>query len=97
MRACTAKTIIEHPNGQKYLIQIHQAVHNPTAEDTLICEYQLSEAGCNIDSKPSHHTFPNGTKGTQSFKIPGVDAIFPLNIESCLMTLDHRLPTLEEY
>ena len=96
LRACTARTIIEHPNGEKYLLQIHQAVHNPTSEDTLICEYQLSEAGCQIDSKPTHHTFPNGSKGTQSFKLPNKDIIFPLKVESCLLTLDHRKPTLEE-
>ena len=67
---CTADTILEHPHHGKLLIRIHKAVHNPSAQDTLLLEYQLSEKGCMIDSKPPHHQYPNGTFGTQSFPYP---------------------------
>ena len=32
----------------------------PSAEDTLLSEFQLAEAGCKVDSKPTTHTYPNG-------------------------------------
>ena len=96
LRICTAETILEHPSGNKYLVRIHQAVHNPSSKDSLLSEYQLSEAGCQIDSKPVNHCFPDGTMGTQSFKLPGVEDVFKLDIDSCLVTLPHREPTLEE-
>ena len=96
LRICTAETILEHPSGNKYLIRIHQAVHNPSSKDSLLSEYQQSEAGCQIDSKPVNHCFPDGTMGTQPFKLPGVEDVFKLDIDSCLVTLPHREPTLEE-
>ena len=96
LRICSAETILEHPSGNKYLLRIHQAVYNPSANDSLLSEYQLSEAGCQIDSKPMTHQFPNGEKGTQSFKLPEIEDIFIFDISSCLATLIHRVPTLEE-
>ena len=62
----------------------------------MLSEYQLSEAGCKVDSKPIFHTFPNGGKGTQSLILPKRDEIFKHNIDSCLVTYPHRLPTPEE-
>ena len=96
LRICTAETILEHPQEGKFLLRIHEAVHNPSAEDTLLSEFQLAEAGCKVDSKPTTHTYPNGSKGTQSFKLPKGDTLWHLNIDLCLITLPHRLPTPEE-
>ena len=39
LRICTAETIIEHPQDGKFLLRIHEAVHNPSAEDTLLSEF----------------------------------------------------------
>ena len=72
------------------------AVHNPNAQNTLLSEYQLSEYGCLIDTKPTHHKYPNGQFGTQSFKLPTGDHLWKLDIDNCLMTLPHRAPDLEE-
>ena len=55
LKLCTAVTIIEHPSGEKFLLRIHQAVHNPDACDTLLSEYQLNQGGCRIDSKSKSH------------------------------------------
>ena len=96
LRLCTAETILEHPSGSKHLIRIHQAVFNPTATSTLLSEYQLNEHGCKIDTKPKHHTYSNGEKGTQSFTLPEDGKPWRFDIDSCLMTRPHRLPTWEE-
>ena len=96
LRLCTADTILEHPTHGLILIRIHQAVHNPTARNTLLSEYQLSESGCLIDTKPTHHRYPNGSYGTQCFKHPKVSHTWKFDIDACLMTLPHRAPTLEE-
>ena len=96
LRICTAQTIIEHPEAGRFLIRVHQAVHNPDAEDSLMSEYQLSEAGCKVDSKPTFHKYPNGEKGSQSLLLPNREEIFRLNIDACLMTYPHRLPTSKD-
>ena len=96
LRICTAQIVIEHPEAGRFLISIHQAVHNPDAHDTLLSEYQLSEAGCKVDSKPIFHTFPNGGKGTQSLVLPKRNEILRLNIDSCLVIYPHQLPTPDE-
>ena len=49
-----------------------------------------------IDSKPSHHHYPNGTFGTQSFRTPDQPHTWKFDITSCLVTLPHRAPTHEE-
>ena len=87
---CTANTNLEHPHHGKLLVRIHQAVHNPSAQDTLLLEYQLSQKGCMIDCKPPHHQYPNGTFRTQSFRIPDQPHTLKLDITSCLVTLPHR-------
>ena len=96
LKICSAETIIEHPTAGKFLLRIHQAVHNPSSKDTLLSEYQLSQAGCRIDSKPKDHVFPNGEKGTLSLMIPGHEVVFNLQVDSCLITYPHRLPSPEE-
>ena len=96
LRLCTAETIVEHPSGSKHLVRIHQAVYNPTATSTLLSEYQLSEFGCKIDTKPKYHTYPNGEQGSQSFTLPESSKSWIFDIDSCLMTLPHRMPSWEE-
>ena len=96
MRLCTADTILEHPTLGSVLLRIHHAVHNPNAQNTLLSEYQLSEYGCLIDAKPTHHKYPNGQFGTQSFKLPTGDHLWKFDIDNYLMTLPHLAPDLEE-
>ena len=67
LRLCTADTLLEHPTLGNVLLRIHHAVHNPNAQNMLLSEYQLSEYGCLIDAKPTHHKYPNGQFGTQKF------------------------------
>ena len=96
LRLCSALTVVEHPKAGKFLLRIHQAVHNPDAQDTLLSEYQLNQGGCKIDSKSLHHEFPDGSKGTQSWRLPGLEEKFKFNIDSCLITYPHRMPNDEE-
>ena len=74
LRLCTADTILEHPQFGNVLLQIHQAVHNPDARNTLLSEYQLSEGGCLID----------GEFGTQSFKLSSLEHVWKFDIEKLL-------------
>jgi len=96
LQICTAETIIEHPDAGPILIQAHNVIHNPTAKSTLLSEYQLSSAGCLIDSKPPTHKYPNGMKGTLTMKIPNCQHTFKLKVHACLIGMDNRLPTEEE-
>ena len=84
---CTADTILEHPTIGNVLFRIHQVVHNPVAPHTLLSEYQLSEHGCLIDTKPTHHKYPHGNFGTQSFKLPYGEHAWKFDIDNCLMSL----------
>ena len=96
LQLCTADTILEHPTLGNVLLQIHQVIHNPDAPHTLLSEYQLSEHGYLIDDKSTHHKYPNGNYGTQSFKLPYGEHTWKFDINNCLMSLPHRAPDLEE-
>ena len=96
LQQCTADTVLEDPDHGPTLIRIHQAVNNPSSKASLLSEYQLSEGGCLIDAKPLHHTYPDGRKGIESIQLPQQSYMWIFNVESCLMTLPQRLPTLEE-
>ena len=96
LRMCTAETIIDHPTEGAILIQAHNVIYNPSSKSTLLSEYQLSQGGCQIDSKPKTHQYPDGRKGTLCTKIPHLETPIKLQVRACLITLGNRHPTVEE-
>jgi len=54
LRLCSAVTVVEHPIKGPFLLRIHQAVHNPDAEDTLLSEYQLNQGVAGLTQSLQH-------------------------------------------
>ncbi len=75
-------------NDHVYLLQINEAVSNPSAEHSLLSEYQVRDFGTSIDSVPRKHG------GTQRMNVGDVD--IPFGVHNCLIHFKSRHPTVEE-
>ncbi len=84
----TAVTAIDLPDKRTILVQIHEAVYNPSAKHSLLSEYQLRENGIQLDTVPRRH------KGSQSIQL-GENKV-ELGIKACMVHFQHRLPTKDE-
>jgi hypothetical protein len=91
---CNGITAVDLESGT-ILLQVHEGVHNKGSKHTLISEFQVRNHGCILDSVAKQHRASTTTKGTQSF-MPNDETIVPLNIQQCLMTFQHRMPTEAE-
>ena len=96
LQIVTAQTVIDHPSGEQLIIRVHQGVYNPGNNYTLASKFQCYEGGCAIDSTAKQHLKPDGSHGTQCIKFPGDPRKWDFEVRECLMTLQHRLPTMEE-
>ena len=83
----TAFTVVEI-NDTPVLFQINEAVYNPTAEHSLLSEYQLRDFGVKVNSVPKKHG------GEQNLIIQ--DQEVPCGVKNCLIYFKCRLPTDEE-
>ncbi len=84
----TALAVVEPPGGYKFFVEISEAVHNPTAEHSLLSELQFRSYGVTIDSVAKAHG------GKQYISAKG--KVIPLRIQNCLMTFKYRQPTEDE-
>ena len=84
----TGITVIDMPSGHKVFIGVNEAVHKPTAEQSLLSEYQVRNFGIDLDSVPKKH----GRK--QRIKLE--DEVIPLRTVGSLMTFTYRHPTEDE-
>ena len=90
-----AQTVIEQ-DGNKLVIMVFWAVYNPSSPITLLSMFQLGEGHCRIDPIPKTHKGINGQKGTQGIQFPYSTFHWKFDLDGCMLTLRHRLPTEEE-
>ena len=75
-------------NDKPVLFQINEAVCNPTAEHSLLSEYQLRDFGVKVNSVARKHG------GEQN--VIANDQEIPCGVKNCLIYFKCRLPTDEE-
>ena len=72
----TACTVVE-VNGESILLQINEAVCNPTSEHSLLSEYQLRDFGIQVNSIAKRHG------GGQN--LIANDQEIPCGVKNCLI------------
>ena len=82
-----ALTAVDTPKGT-ILLQVNEAVYNPTSEHSLLSEFQMREYGTTIDSVPRRH----GGKARMEFG----DEIVNFGLVDCLNYFKARVPTDQE-
>ena len=89
----SACTVVKDKKGKEYLLEVHEAVLNMSSNTTLLSEFQMRHAGCEVDSVATIHS-KQGNYGFQGLKID--DVILPFSVRGCLMTLYQRKPNKED-
>ena len=82
-----ALTAVDTPKGT-ILLQVNEAVHNPTSEHSLLSEFQMREYGTKIDSVPRRHG------GSARMEL-GEDVV-NFGLVDCLNYFKARVPTDQE-
>ena len=54
MDIVTAVSVVE-VNGRSIMLQVNEAVHNPSADHSLLSEYQIRDYGVTINSVAKKH------------------------------------------
>ncbi len=85
----SAITAVDLPQDKVALIQVHEAVYNPSAAHSLLSEFQLREYGTIVDSVPIRHG------GKQRMIVDEQE--IPLGVRSCMVHFKHRLPSEAEF
>ena len=80
------------PDGKTVILQASEAIYDKQLNHTILSEFQMSEAGNIVDSRPKRHN------GKQSITIPDNDGDveLPLSLSAALLYLTLRHPTEDE-
>ena len=95
--------VVTTSTGEEIIVIVNQGVLNESSEITLMSEYQTREYGNVIDSVSKKHAHWDGTtKGHQAMllkypsDVEGEEVMLDFDVNSALMTFNHREPTDEE-
>ena len=88
-------TCIVQLNNEKILLIVNQAVYNESQALTLLSEYQLKHNDWIVDTTHKKHKSYNAS-GFGSQQMEKGDTVIPLQLRSCLMTFNIRVPTDQE-
>ena len=88
-----AVTAVDLPDDSTILLRVSEVIHNPTADHSLLSEFQLREYGTTVNSTPKRH---GGEQKIVVHNADGDDVDVPLTLSQCLLHFKHRCPTPEE-
>jgi len=74
---------LQLPDGNTIHLVIHEAIYNPTADHSLLSDFQLREYGTKIDAVATRHG------GKQQMQLRD-GTIIPLDLKGCLVNFQHR-------
>ena len=74
---------LQLPNGDTTYLVIHEAIYNPTADHSLLSDFQLREYGTQIDALAARHG------GKQQIQLRD-GTIIPLTLKGCMIHFQQR-------